>query len=180
MNNPGVFLAFLAGVSLYSCHLFQKSRQEEIQHKIPLRSEMIDSLPASIPPVPVTYILRVRQMGCGGPCPEWEARFYPSGEGAFTGARAVANLGAFQTKIHPDSILQWRQKAGAIGFFALPDSLPQTGEFLKDLPTLELEIRSDSIAHTVVYNHHGPVSLRKLEQQLETWILALPWERIDQ
>lgn len=179
MKKTGLLLAFFGSLSLVSCHLFQKSKQEEIQVLIPLRSEMIDSLPGLPPSEPEPIVLRVWQSGCGGPCPEWDARFYASGEGTLEGFAGAVPKGAYRTRIDPDSVWQWSRKADAIGFFTLPDSLPESGEFLKGLPTMSLEIRKDTMVHSVVHNYQGPVSLRNFERQLETWIFSHPWERIE-
>ena len=183
MNRYGFIVACLLGVSLVSCHSFRKKGVLEpplppLFLEQPLITEQIDSLPVLPMPVPVSLLLRVKQAGCGGPCPEWEARVYANGTATFIGLHGSIPQGAYSAEISMDTIASWQQQAEAIHFFSLPDSIPTSATFLPELPTWEIEVTKDSLTHKVVHNHHGPVSLRTFEHQLESWVFSLPWERI--
>ncbi|MBK7407515.1 MAG: hypothetical protein IPJ40_05170 [Saprospirales bacterium] len=183
MNRYGFIVAFVLGGSLLSCHLFQKSSMSEpalppVPSERPLITEQIDSLPSLPLPAPASILVRIKQVGCGGPCPEWEARFYANGIATFIGLNGSIPQGAYSLEIPEDMIANWQHQAEDILFFSLPDSIPASESFLPELPTWEIEIRNDSLLYRVVHNHHGTVSLRTFEQQLESWIFSLPWERI--
>jgi hypothetical protein len=112
-------------------------------------------------------ILQVERTGCGGPCPEWDARFYSNGVATLI----RWNDGAFSAGFDPDS-LQWAfEAAQAAGFSQFPDTVG----FLLQLPAWKITMEN----HSILHNHDGPQALLRLERQLEEWILARPWKRID-
>lgn len=112
-------------------------------------------------------ILQVERTGCGGPCPEWDARFYSNGVATLI----RRNDGAFSAGFDPDS-LQWAfEAAQAAGFSQFPDTVG----FLLQLPAWKITMEN----HSILHNHDGPQALLRLERQLEEWILARPWKRID-
>jgi hypothetical protein len=120
--------------------------------------------PESAPP---ECILKVERTGCGGPCPEWEARFHANGVATLI----RWNDGAFSAGFEPDS-LQWAfDAAQAAGFFQMPDTVA----FLPQLPGWRITMEN----HSILHNHKGPQALLRLERQLEEWILARPWKRIN-
>ena len=167
-------------LGLFACGLFQKESSVPIPPpEIPLYSQQVDSLPLlPLTPSPNPFLLRVRQQGCEGPCPEWEARFYPGGSGTLSAFRGLPLRGAYRTQVSRDTLARWVQYAADFQFFQLPDSIPASSEFLFQIPTWEIEIRQGTSSHCVVHNHHGPLILRTFEQQLENWIFSLDWEKI--
>ena len=165
-------LLFLSGVTLLSsCALFGNAGKPDVEKEVSLFSEKTDSFQFSAFPPPPVCVLYVKRTGCGGPCPEWEARFYENGVSTLVNAKAGPERAVFEMK----SLREILNQAGDAGFFDLPDTI---GQPLDRLPSWFIEIHTDSLAHSVHHFHHGPVSLRNWEQQLEDWIFTLPWERI--
>ncbi len=159
-----------------SCHIFKQSPRPEPEVLPGLLSEKIDSLPALLPISSPEILLQVQRKGCGGPCPEWEARFFSSGMITFIGKSGTALDGAYKAQYDKEDLANFFNNAERAGFYALPDTI---GENLLQLPAWDIRIHNDSLSHRVFHAHHGPSSLHFLEQDLETWILSLRWERID-
>lgn len=153
----------------FSCHQRMARTASSTAHE--LFSEKTDSqAPLLLPPSSLSWVLHIERIGCGGPCPEWEAFFYENGKAVWMPADGNASRAAFS----PDHWKILAEEATATGFFQLPDTLG----FIPQLPGWKIAIRKDSLFREVVYNHQAPPSLRLLEHKLEEWVLAQDWERI--
>lgn len=132
--------------------------------------------PASFsPPTPVPCLLRVERKGCGGPCEEWEARYYANGVATFIAKKGPLAPGAYSADFSPDSLGWVYAEAGQCDFFHLPDTLG----FIPQLPGWSIGILQDTLSNSILHNHGGALALQRFERRLEEWILAQPWERID-
>lgn len=174
---PGLFLGVLSFLFMVlSCGLFKKVAPPEPEVLPELLSENLDSIRVLQPISSPGILLQVQRKGCGGPCPEWESRFFSSGMVTFIGKSGTALDGAFKARYDKEDLEKFFHNAENAGFYALPDTI---GENLLQLPAWDILIHNDSLHHRVFHSHHGPSSLHFLEQELETWILSLRWERID-
>ncbi len=161
---------------LFSCHVFKKKPSPEPEVWPELLSENLDYIRVLQPISSPEILLQVQRKGCGGPCPEWEARFFSSGMITFIGKSGTALDGAYKAQYDKEDLATFFNNAERAGFYALPDTI---GENLLQLPAWDIRIHNDSLHHRVFHAHHGPSSLHFLEQELETWVLSLRWERID-
>lgn len=156
---------------LPSCRFFRKAAKSDKEVMPALYSEMTGSIgDLRPPPPPPEYFFRVTRTGCGGPCPEWEGRFYETGISTLVG-----NEGPFRVSFSINELDFLILEARDSGVFELPDTI---GSFLPGLPGWEIEIRTDSLSRTIMHFHHDSPSLRAFERKLEDWIFSLPWERI--
>lgn len=166
-----LLLVVLVLALLPSCRFFRKAAGPEKEARTVLFSEISGSIgDFRPPPHPPVCLFRVMRTGCGGPCPEWEGRFYETGISTIVGKE-----GPFRAPYSKNELDSLILQARASGIFELPDTI---GAWLPNLPGWEIEIRTDSLSRTIRHFYNDPPSLRAFERQLEDWIFSLPWERI--
>lgn len=161
---------FLLPILIYfaACHPRPGLRGNDEPLPDLLSEKLADSLTMTYPvPGASPCILQVARTGCGGPCPEWEARFHANGIATLI----RWNDGAYSAGFDPDSLNWVFDAAREAGFSQMPDTVG----YLPQLPAWKITMQG----HSILHNHDGPQALHRLERKLEEWILARPWKRVD-
>ena len=119
-------------------------------------------------------IITIEKTACYGTCPAYLFKAYPDGSVTYTGKDYVKLVGEYKAIISKEELANIKTLLDEADYFSFANVYSAN---ITDLPTTYLYY-DDGKQNKKITDYHGaPESLKKLEQDLETLINAINWQK---